>query len=114
MYDIAFSLANTDTVARLPFNVLSGFLGACKTTLLNHVLATRKGQRVAVIVNGRSEVHVDSSRVTRRAHIAGVALSRPGEEPAEVRKGSKRGKGNAGWAELPDPLTPWQRRKVAA
>ncbi len=39
------------TDARLPVTVLSGFLGAGETTLLNHVLSNREGRRVAVIVN---------------------------------------------------------------
>jgi G3E family GTPase len=34
---------------RLPVTVLSGFLGAGKTRLLNHVLASREGLRVAVV-----------------------------------------------------------------
>jgi len=36
---------------RLPVTVLSGFQGAGKTAVLNHVLANRAGRRVAVIVN---------------------------------------------------------------
>ncbi|NKF33505.1 GTP-binding protein, partial [Pseudomonas sp. BGM005] len=39
------------TDIRLPVTVLAGFLGAGKTTVLNHILSNREGRRVAVIVN---------------------------------------------------------------
>lgn len=39
---------------KLPVTVLSGFLGADKATLLNHILNNREGL-VAVIVNDMSE-----------------------------------------------------------
>ncbi|MCW5874319.1 MAG: GTP-binding protein [Anaerolineales bacterium] len=44
---------------RLPVTVLSGFLGAGKTSVLNHVLHNRAGLRVAVIVNDMGEINVD-------------------------------------------------------
>jgi G3E family GTPase len=57
---------------KLPATVLSGFLGAGKTTVLNHILNNRRGLRVAVIVNDMSEVNIDSRLVAEDSQLSRV------------------------------------------
>ncbi|CAN7756159.1 GTP-binding protein [Rhizobium leguminosarum] len=68
---------------RLPVTVLAGFLGAGKTTILNHVLRNREGRRVAVIVNDMSEVNIDADLV----RDGGANLSRTDETLVELTNG---------------------------
>lgn len=66
----------------LPVTVLSGFLGAGKTTVLSHILNNRQGRKVAVIVNDMSEINIDSAIVQNE-----VSLNHSEEKLIEMSNG---------------------------
>ncbi len=49
----------TNSLARVPCTIVTGFLGAGKTTLIRHVLANAGGRRLAVVVNEFGDVGID-------------------------------------------------------
>ncbi len=45
--------------AKIPATIVTGFLGAGKTTLIQHLLRTANGRRIALIVNEFGEIGID-------------------------------------------------------
>jgi G3E family GTPase len=73
---------NQQSMNKIPVTVLSGYLGAGKTTILNHILNNRQGLKVAVIVNDLSEVNIDADLIRD-----GAGLSRTDEKLVEMSNG---------------------------
>ncbi|RJG44689.1 cobalamin biosynthesis protein CobW [Mesorhizobium sp. DCY119] len=49
----------TASAARVPCTVVTGFLGAGKTTLIRHILENANGRRLALIVNEFGDIGID-------------------------------------------------------
>lgn len=50
-------------MSKVPTTVITGFLGAGKTTLIRHLLQNAKGRRLALVINEFGDVGVDSELV---------------------------------------------------
>ena len=61
-----------ESEGRIPATIVTGFLGAGKTTLVRHILAHAGGRRIAVIVNEFGALGIDGETL-RSCGIAGCA-----------------------------------------
>lgn len=50
---------------QIPVTIITGFLGAGKTTLVNHILTQQTGKRFAVIVNEFGDLSIDDKYILR-------------------------------------------------
>ena len=58
----------TEVSHRIPVLIVAGYLGAGKTTLINHMLSTT-ASRIAVIVNDFGSINIDAALIAERLSL---------------------------------------------
>jgi len=56
--------ADPATAPKTPFTIVTGFLGAGKTTLINYILTEQRDKRICVIENEFGEINIDEKLVS--------------------------------------------------
>ena len=78
----------------IPILLLTGYLGSGKTTLVNRILANKRGIRFAVIVNDIGEVNIDADLIQKGGVVAqkddSLVRRRSGSERRQPRGPAKR------------------------
>ena len=54
----------------MPMTVISGYLGAGKTTLINRMLTDPQGLRLMVMVNDFGAINIDQTLIARQATMS--------------------------------------------
>ena len=72
-----------DSKKVMPITILSGFLGAGKTSFLQHVLNSQNGVKFGLVVNDMATVNVDAKQIKAQTIGAGV----DGVETLELQNG---------------------------
>jgi cobalamin biosynthesis protein CobW len=67
---------------KIPVTVITGFLGAGKTTLVQHLLQYNQGRRIAVLINEFGEVGIDGELLRSCLVCDGEAARGEGDRPS--------------------------------
>lgn len=82
---VASTVSSTSEDKKLPVTILSGFLGAGKTSLLTNLLKSKThGLRIGIIVNDIGELNIDGSLLNTSQHKVSALNTEEGRERQKI------------------------------